>query len=202
MLRNLACLAKVYGERINFGMMDFRASEKVFENYDVSLDYGKITPAMIAFDHGKAYPAKPSTLSAQELSKFVENFQEECKYCGQAVREPRSEIMMYLEYTKNTLASSNYYVDTYNFLQEKTNSTWVHDNVLAKYFGPKVGKKQVGARILFWIIVPSIAILYELLSCLLCKGKKEEPKKKKPATKTKAKTTPAADGDGKKSKEE
>ena len=100
---------------------------------------------------------------------------------------------MYLEYTKNTLANSPYYIDTYNYLLDQTNNTWVHDKVLAPYFGPKVGKKQVGARILFWIIVPSIAILWELLSCLLCKKKEEEKKpKKKPATKKK---TAAADGD-------
>ena len=50
MMRTLACLQKVYGKRINFGFMDFRKSEKVFENYDVVLDYGKVTPALIAFD--------------------------------------------------------------------------------------------------------------------------------------------------------
>ena len=57
MMRNFGCLSKVYGDRINFGFMDFRKSEKVFENYDLVLDYGKITPALIAFDDGKAYPA-------------------------------------------------------------------------------------------------------------------------------------------------
>merc|ERR1712014_334352 len=59
MLRNLGCLAKVYGDTVNFGMMDFRASEKTFENYDVQLDYGKITPTLIAFENSKAYPIKP-----------------------------------------------------------------------------------------------------------------------------------------------
>jgi len=148
---------------------------------------------LIAFENSKAYPIKPGTLSAQDLAKFVENYREECKFCGQAIREPRSELTMYLEYTKNTLANSPYYIDTYNYLMERTNNTFVHDKILAPYFGPKVGKKQVGARILFWVIVPSIAILYELLSCLLCKKKEEEkPKKKKSATKKKT-----ADGDGK-----
>mmetsp|Transcript_35537 Transcript_35537/g.43557 ORF Transcript_35537/g.43557 Transcript_35537/m.43557 type:complete len:226 (-) Transcript_35537:136-813(-) len=191
MMRNLACLAKVYGDRINFGFMDFRASEKVSENYDINLDYGKITPAIIAFDHEKAYPANLSTLSAQKLAYFVENFKTDCQFCGQKMREPRTELTMYLEYTKNTLANSEIYVDTYNFLQEKTNNTWVHDSILAPYFGPKVGKKQVGNRILFWIIVPTIALTYELLSCLCCKAKKDDKKKKKKPVAKKT-TTPAS----------
>jgi len=73
---------------------------------------------------------------------------------------------MYLEYAKNELANSHTYVDTYNYLLSKTNNTWVHEKVLAPYFGPKVGRKKVGNRILFWIIVPSIAILWETMSYL------------------------------------
>ena len=64
MMRNLSCLAKVFGDRFNFGFMDFRASEKVFENFDLRLDYGKTTPALIAFQNGFAYPANTGTLSA------------------------------------------------------------------------------------------------------------------------------------------
>ena len=61
--------------------MDFRKSEKVFENYDVILDHGKITPALLAFDQGKVYPAKTSTLSAQALATFVEHYKDECSLC-------------------------------------------------------------------------------------------------------------------------
>ena len=64
MMRNLCCLAKVYGDQFNIGFMDYRASEKVFENYDLRLDWGKITPALIVFAEGRAYPANTGTLSA------------------------------------------------------------------------------------------------------------------------------------------
>ena len=78
MLRNLGCLAEVYGEVMNFGFMDYREGEKVFENYDIRLDYGKSTPCLIAFANGKAYPADSSALGAAKLSKFVENYQDNC----------------------------------------------------------------------------------------------------------------------------
>lgn len=58
--------------------MDHRASEKVFENYDVKLDWGKITPALIAFKDGLAYPATTNTLSAKKLSDFVDDFANNC----------------------------------------------------------------------------------------------------------------------------
>lgn len=64
MMRNLACLATVYGDTFNFGLMDHRASEKVYENYDIELDYGKTTPALVIFDSGRVYPAQPNSLSA------------------------------------------------------------------------------------------------------------------------------------------
>ena len=50
-------IAKIYGEKFNIGVMDHRQSEKVFENYDMRLDYGRTTPALIIFDNGKVYPA-------------------------------------------------------------------------------------------------------------------------------------------------
>jgi len=58
--------------------MDFRMSEKTFENYDMILDYGKVTPALIAFDTGKVYPAKTSTLSANALANFAEHYKDDC----------------------------------------------------------------------------------------------------------------------------
>ena len=76
MIRNLSCLASVYGDTFNFGIMDFRSSEKVFENYDIKLDYGKTTPALIMFDSGKAYPAITGSLSAHKLADFMENYKE------------------------------------------------------------------------------------------------------------------------------
>jgi len=74
MLRNLACLATVYRDTFNFGMMDHRKSEKVFESYDLNSDYGKSTPALIMFDSGKAYPAKGTTMSAPKLADFMANY--------------------------------------------------------------------------------------------------------------------------------
>ena len=76
MMRNLACLATVYGDTFNFGLMDFRISEKVFENYDMKLDYGKTTPALILFDSGRVYPAPTGALSAHKMSDFMENYKE------------------------------------------------------------------------------------------------------------------------------
>ena len=82
MMRNLACMATVYGDTFNFGLMDHRKSEKVFESYDVKLDYGKTTPALILFDSGKAYPALPGTLSANKMADFMANYTEgSCQFC-------------------------------------------------------------------------------------------------------------------------
>ena len=84
MMRNLGCVASVYKDKFNVGFMDHRASEKVFESYDVKLDYGKTTPALIIFDNGKAYPALPSTLSAIKLDEFIKGYIEGvCQYCPQ-----------------------------------------------------------------------------------------------------------------------
>ena len=77
---------------------------------------------------------------------------------------------MYMEYAKNEIANSNQYIDTYNFILDYTNGTWVHSNIMHPYFGPKVGKKLVGERLIFWIIVPvvlnTIFAVYMLCSCL------------------------------------
>lgn len=82
-MRNLACLASVYSDTFNFGLMDHRKSEKVFESYDMRLDYGKSTPALILFDSGKAYPAATGSLSAPKLAGFMANYTEgDCQYCG------------------------------------------------------------------------------------------------------------------------
>ena len=152
--------------------MDQRASEKVFENYDVKLDWGKTTPALIAFANGSAYPAKTGTLNAQKLAFFADNFETDCQNCPQETRLPQSEIGMYLEYAKNEVANAHIYVDSYNYLMEQTNNTWIHDSVMAPYFGPKVGKKTIGHRLIFWIIVPvvlnALALLYCIFRCLCC----------------------------------
>ena len=79
MMRNLGCVASVYKDKFNVGFMDHRAGEKVFESYDVKLDYGKSTPALIIFDNGKAYPAPTGTLGAQKLDKYLKNYHDgEC----------------------------------------------------------------------------------------------------------------------------
>lgn len=69
-------MATVYGDTFNFGLMDHRASEKVFENYDIKLDYGRTTPALIIFDSGRAYPAMPNSLSAPKLADFMTNYKD------------------------------------------------------------------------------------------------------------------------------
>jgi hypothetical protein len=155
-MRNLSCLAKVFADDFNFGFMDFREGEKVFEAYDVRLDYGRTTPALFVFNEGLAYPAKTSTLSAQTLAAFAQNYTVECQYCGQQVVLPRSELGMYLEYAKNEVANSQTYVDTYNFMLDHFNNTWVHDEVMSPYFWPKIGNKLVGYRLIFWVIVPFV----------------------------------------------
>ena len=71
MMRNLGCLAKVFKDRFNVGFMDHRISEKVFENYDLKLDYGRTTPALFIFDNGKTYPCKTGSLSAVRINKFI-----------------------------------------------------------------------------------------------------------------------------------
>ena len=89
MMRNLACLATVYGDTFNFGLMDHRKSEMVFENYDVKLDYGKTTPALIIFDSGRAYPAESGSLSSHLLAQFMENYKEgSCQRCPQTIKPP------------------------------------------------------------------------------------------------------------------
>lgn len=109
MLRSLGCLAKLYGDSFNFGFMDHRLSEKVFESYDTRLDYGKSTPALIMFDSGRAYPARTGTLGAPRLATFMSDHTNEanCVYCGQTVKAPQSELSMYLEYAKNEIYNSD-----------------------------------------------------------------------------------------------
>ena len=78
MIRNMGCVAKVFNDTLNVGFMDYHAAEKVFENYDVRLDWGKITPALIIFAKGFAYPAPTDTLSADKLANFASNYTENC----------------------------------------------------------------------------------------------------------------------------
>ena len=156
-MRNLACLATIYGDTFNFGLMDHRKSEKVFENYDVQLDYGKATPALIMFDSGRAYPAPPGSLSSHKLADFMDNYKEgSCQHCGQTVKPPQSEGGLYLEYAKNEISGAQAYKDAYNYMQDNHNDTWVHMNLIQPYFGPKIGRKVIGERVLFWIIVPAV----------------------------------------------
>lgn len=178
MMGNLVCLAKVFGDTLNIGFMDFRGAEKVFEVYDVKLDWGKTTPALIIFDKGLVYPANVGTLSAHKLANFVQNYAEDCQNCPQRIKPPASELSLYLEYAKAELSNSDYYVEGYNYLHDNYNTTWFHDEVLAPYFGPQQGRKAIGERLIFWIIVPvvlnSLFFLWLLSTCLCrcCCGSK------------------------------
>ena len=81
MMRNLACMASTFNDTLNFGIMDFIASEKIWESYDVKLDYGKTTPALIIFDKGLAYPAKTGSVKMSKLEVFATNYTENCQLC-------------------------------------------------------------------------------------------------------------------------
>ena len=81
MMKNIACISKVFGDKFNVGFMDFRGSEKVFELYDILLDWGKTTPALVIFDKGLVYPANTGVLSAQKLVGFASNYTEDCQFC-------------------------------------------------------------------------------------------------------------------------
>ena len=87
MMRNLGCLASQFSAEFNFGFMDHRLSEKVFETYDMALDFGRATPALIVFANGRAYPARTGTLGPAKLVNFLNNFADEayCQFCGQVI---------------------------------------------------------------------------------------------------------------------
>ena len=57
-------------------------------------------------------------------------------------------------------------------MQDNYNTTWVHLNLIQPYFGPKVGPKVIGERVIFWFLVPAVlnilVVLYLTASCL-CK---------------------------------
>ena len=197
MMRNLSCLAKVYKGRFNVGFMDYRISEKVFENYDVKLDYGKTTPALFIFDNGKTYPCKTGSLSAVKIIKFIEDYKDgECQYCGQETLLPRTELQLYIEYAKNDLINSRTYVDTYNYLLTTFNETWVHENILKPYLGPSQGRKAVGSRLIFSIMLPvawsiitglACAVYGLIVCCIWCNQKKGDNKVATSAEKEKSK---------------
>ena len=65
-------------------------SEKVFESYDMRLDFGRTTPALIVFANGRAYPAKTGTLGPAKLVNFLNSYSDEeyCQYCGQVTKAP------------------------------------------------------------------------------------------------------------------
>ena len=73
-------MATQFGDEFNFGFMDFRQSEKVFETYDMRLDFGRVTPALIVFSNGRAYPAETGTLGPVKLVEFINSYKEE-PYC-------------------------------------------------------------------------------------------------------------------------
>ena len=174
MLRNLACIATLYKDSFNVGFMDYRASEKVIESYDVKLDYGKTTPALFIFDNGRAYPSKPSTLTAYKLHGFLKNYKDgECIYCPQETLAPQTELTMYIEYAKNEVARSMYFREGYKFVEKHLSliapyDTYVKEKYLVPIFGPQNGRKAIGEKFIFyvlgtiawWLMTGSIAICY------------------------------------------
>ena len=106
--------------------MDHRMSEKVFESYDMRLDFGRTTPALIVFANGRAYPAKTGTLGPAKLVNFLNSYSDEeyCQYCGQVTKAPQSELSMYLEYAKNEVQNSHTWVDTYNYVHANYKESW------------------------------------------------------------------------------
>ena len=91
---------------------------------------------------------------------------------------------MYLEYAKNEVQNSHSWIDTYNYLHERYGETWLFREVLVKHFGPKVGRKVVGFRLIFWVIVPvvlnGLVLLYLLISSVCsccCRNDKEVEEK-------------------------
>ena len=79
---------------------------------------------------------------------------------------------MYLEYAKNEVSNHELYVDAYNYLVDNMNNTWPYENIVRPYFGPTLGRKIIGHRLIFWIIVPAalngIVLLYCILSACCC----------------------------------
>ena len=130
------------------------------------------------FDSGRAYPAPPGSLSSHKLADFMENYKEgSCQHCGQTVKPPQSEVGLYLEYAKNEISGAQAYKDAYNYMQDNHNDTWVHMNLIQPYFGPKIGRKVIGERVLFWIIVPAVlnglVVFYLTAQCIcscICGG--------------------------------
>ena len=80
-MRNLGCIAKLYGDRFNTGYMDHTEAEMVFESYDFMPDMGKGTPLLTVFAHGKAYQAPWMCASVPKIISFIENYATECIFC-------------------------------------------------------------------------------------------------------------------------
>ena len=96
---------------------------------------------------------------------------------------------MYLEYAKNEIQNSHGWIDTYNYVREQYGESWLFQEVFKKYFGPTIGRKVVGFRLIFWVIVPvvlnGLVILYLLISCLCCQNSDKNFEEKKVTTKAK-----------------
>ena len=40
-MKTFICLASMFGDEFNFGILDYRLNEKVIESYDLILSYGQ-----------------------------------------------------------------------------------------------------------------------------------------------------------------
>jgi len=67
---------------------------------------------------------------------------------------------------------------------------------MAPYFGPEVGRKTIGERLIFWIIVPFVlngAFFLWLLCGCLCAAKERPKSKWTPSPKVTVAEEPASD---------
>jgi len=81
---------------------------------------------------------------------------------------------MYLEYAKNDIVRSKPFVHSYNFLLETFNNTFVHEKWLKPNFGPSNGKKKIGEKVIFSVLVPlfwALTALFVLAiyGCYVCR---------------------------------
>ena len=124
MMRNLGCLATVYGDKVNVGILDFNTEEFVHKQWSYRLQYGQMAPVIFGVTDGKLYPFPVDNLGASVLDGYVNDMPGNCKRsCGQPLYPAANELTIYWEYAKHDIGSHKKYKEIFNYFADNYNET-------------------------------------------------------------------------------
>jgi hypothetical protein len=108
------------------------------------------------------------------MTKFINDYENECVSCPQTIRRSRSDFSIFIEYAQKFYTKSDEYRISFFTLQQSIPGSFLDTQIMEPYFNPRLGPKLVARRIYAILLITAIVVIYllsVLISCCCCKKK-------------------------------